>query len=266
MPTSLPPPVDNTIQNKNTTNNNGKCKPGHSTELLEASVKSLRLNDKPEFRSGAGKLISMMLEARVPADNASSTPTPPVPTSSLKIKKPQPVKSIDFIDTCLPVIPIPPPLVPAKNAKSLNQHLMTHQSPSFKSLINTQLPAPQSVLVNSFEQPSLQTTTSPPLSTDIPSTDNFPTSTQTESMPERAPVVLRQRNGANKSASHARDRRSFIEKDGVQQVLDTISGGDRNRLVDGQSLDILPAGSISADGLWNGAAPVCCVCNTKIQR
>lgn len=79
--------------------------------------------------------------------------------------------------------------------------------------------------------------------------------------------MLRQRNGANKSASHARDRRSFIEKDGVQQVLDTLSGCDRNRLVSsGSGMDMLPAGSISDDGLWNGAAPVCCVCNTKIQR
>lgn len=267
LPATLPPPIDD-YSPSNKTNNHNTSKP---TELLEASLKSLRLNEKPEFRSGAGKLISMMLEARVPTDN---TPTPE--TSFLTTsKRPQPFKSKDLVDTSMPIIPIPPPLIPAKNEKSLNSNL-AHQSPSFKSLVNIipQLPEPQSVLVKSFDQQPVQSTAQPKspklLSSEIPpnpSADPFPTPSPTESSPERAPVVLRQRNGANKSASHARDRRSFIEKDGVQQVLDTLSvGADRNRLVGGSSIDMLPAGSISDDGLWNGAAPVCCVCKAKIQR
>lgn len=272
LPTSIPPPVDDHTPTLKTTNKNGTYTKGDSTELLESTVKLLRLNEKPEFRSGAGKLISMMLEARVPTDNAS-TPTTPILTSTLKIKKPLPNKTNDCVDTSLPVIPIPPPLVPAKSAISLNQN-MAHQSPSFKSLVqkSSQVPQPQLIVVSSFEQQplqsSVQNTVCHPLPSDTLLTatreTNPESSSPTESLP--AAVVLRQRKGANKSASHARDRRSFIEKDGVQQVLDTLSGSDRNRMVGGSTVDTLPAGSISDDGLWNGTTPVCCVCNIKIQR
>lgn len=276
LPTCSPPPFTPPVAvnspSKNTTYKNGTHTTSNSTEMLEASVKSLRLNDKPEFRSGAGKLISMMLESRVAIDHATPPASSELLTSPHKLKKTLPLKSVDLVDTALPVIPIPPPLVPAKNEITLN-HSSTHQSPSFKTLAKTsiQLPAPQSVLIKSFEQQPVKSAlqTPPPhpaFGTEIPPNPSAESIPPTESSPERGPVVLRQRNGANKSASHARDRRSFIEKDGVQQVLDTFSGGDRNRLVDGGSIDMLPSGSISDDGLWNGAAPVCCVCNTKIQR
>lgn len=175
----------------------------------------------------------------------------PAETSPLRPKKPQLAKPIaDYTDTTLPVIPIPPAfIVPSiKNgARSPEQ-----QSPSFKSLdSNISKPIPASP--------------PPTLSLSLATTANL----GTNESPERAPVVLRQRNGAAKGASHARDRRSFIEKDGVQNALDGLSegfDGTRNRLMDQQQPQHMAPGTVSDDGLWNGAAPVCCVCNTKIQR
>lgn len=100
---------------------------------------------------------------------------------------------------------------------------------------------------------------------------------------ERAPVVLRQRAAAGGAMSaHARDRRSFIDRDGggsIYNALTATDGGavmraDGERPAEVTALPLPPTppppqqqrSTISDDGLWNGEPPVCCVCQTKIQR
>lgn len=100
-------------------------------------------------------------------------------------------------------------------------------------------------------------------------------------------------------SAHARDRRSFIDKDsGIQQAPmmatadasaaaaapsvvrnndghsarstshDDDGGGSGSKSSFGQQQQAMTHRPQIADddGLWQGAAPVCCVCQTRIQR
>lgn len=338
-------------------------KPGQATELLEQSLQKLKANDKDEFRSQAGKIISLMLENRLPAggkvaaaaaaaadhtDNntpftslpvlpihPTQQPPPPLPvapkstafsTKSLqRPAKPAPTAggatSIHYKTVATkPIAPLPPlpplaighethfeetlPSPPPPPPPMHSPPPLTHAGTGDRNL---HILDPHSLALVGMTLPSPPQSPPPPPPppaqvTQVAGHNNPPHHSQHHHEAERAPVVLRQRAAATTGgAKSARDRRSFIDRDGGGSIYNALavagaarpSGGDRSPgtteqpHVNGSSSSgtvdamakpttaMAPKGhgdtatgkpTISDDGLWNGAPPVCCVCQTKIQR
>lgn len=317
---------------------NAAYKPGQATELLEQSLQKLKANDKDEFRSQAGKIISLMLENRLPAaadhtDHDQTTPfsslpvlpihptptqppappvaskaTPPAFGGSHSLQRPaKPTSSTTIYKTVAikPMAPLPPLAIgsethfeetfPSPPPPPPPMHspppLLTH-SDNLRVLDALTL-AHQAGGVTSLPSPPASPPPPPPPQAAVTHNSNHQHLHQHHDEAERAPVVLRQRAAAaTGGAKSARDRRSFIDRDGGGSIYNALaavagaarpSGGDRSspteqqqQAVNNIAADALPKppataapkpmSTISDDGLWNGAPPVCCVCQTKIQR
>lgn len=287
-------------------------KSGHATEMLEQSLHKLKVHETDDFRAQAGKIISFMLENRLPsgAKSVAASKSPPsVNKPSVASSKPQgphlkvqlpplAYASETHFEERFPKITAPPP-------PALSQSPPLPMPPTPPPPPPTSQPPPLSLLVPhpDYSGTTMSSTspTTPPLPLPPPPPPSMLTTLGNNAEQERAPVVLRQRNGGVKSA-HARDRRSFIENGDGRTIYNALNSGssattaldaplpmesslahgDRD-VKDGGNVVRLENGgcagghttadgvcgsrsTISDDGLWNGAPPVCCVCQTRIQR
>lgn len=285
-------------------------KSGQATELLEQSIQKLKVHETDDFRAQAGKIISFMLENRLPSGAKTTTAT----ANTQQPQVPPPV-----VDKKTPGPPPPkaqlPPLAYASETHFEDRFPKPNalHTPSTPSTPPPPPPPPSTLPPLSLHMPHSDYGTSPTLAAQTPTMPPTPPLPLPPPPPpsllattveqERAPVILRQRNGGVKSA-HARDRRSFIDNaDGgtiynalnnnINNVpatliapplpMGTQTAGERNGNESaehdvgaggevaggGQSVTDAVCGNwstISDDGLWNGTPPVCCVCQTRIQR
>ncbi|KAG5670726.1 hypothetical protein PVAND_000970 [Polypedilum vanderplanki] len=216
-----------------------------ATDLLKESVDRLNINSQnADFRKNASGVIAAMLEARM-------------------LKKQQNGNAAKFDD---PEFLPPPPPLPSTNPPLINnemQDLPLPPPPSPKNCIKI----PSSILT-------------PPLSSDE---NDFPQKTRTRingnissscsSSGDDELVNYRHKNhhengsnipstcGINKKelSTHARDRRSYIERNNNGNELNITNGGGCGAM-DKETLDTIAA------GIANGQHPVCDKCKCKITR
>lgn len=232
--------------------------------MLKESVERLNINmSNTDFRKNASNVIAAMLEARV---NKQQQPqSPPRPLKKLQQQKqpipPPPPSSILKKSPCVDpeFLPPPPPIFEELSFNNKNQNTKLNGR-IYDHNDDLPLPPPPSILT-------------PPLSSD--ENDAFPTANDRSNGVEK--VNLRNKkyhhsanNGHNHQSSggynetavngngnkfelssHARDRRSYIEK--LDNQLSNIEGDE---------LDVTKI----ATGLANGQNPVCDKCKCKITR
>lgn len=237
-----------------------------ATEMLKESIERLNINvPNSDFRKNASNVIAAMLEARLGKQQSTQSP---------KASPPRPLKKSQQLTQKQPIPPPPPPSILKKSSrvdpeflpppppiceelsynnhtKKLNGNRIFDQT-SFKD--DLPLPPPPSILT-------------PPLSSDendVPQTISDK-SNGVEKVNLRnkkyhhnghnnqSSVGFNDTNGGNKFelSSHARDRRSYIEK--LDNQLSNVEGDE---------LDVTKI----ANGLANGKHPVCDKCKCKITR
>ncbi|KAJ6643042.1 PDZ and LIM domain protein Zasp [Pseudolycoriella hygida] len=270
----LPPPLPKSSPPKFTSAEPEKYKTGHATELLEESVKNLKVAQQEDFRSNAGKIISFMLENRL-ADAKNGVPNRyesggnpndmhlfkkitdgcdngPSPTSKAEksigydnkpLLSPTLVKanSPDINDN-LTNFPLPPPTPSADDINS-NSYLTSLPSPPPPPPLSEELDPP----VFNYKYFSTNKPRSPSKSSSV-----SPKSVENENIHDN--VVVRNKDSKSELSTHARDRRSYIEKDMLgndNYVENIVSELDTTDL---------------SNELKNGKQPVCTCCKTKITR
>lgn len=279
---SVPPPLPKSSPPKFIPNESEKSyKKGHATELLEESVKNLKVSQQEDFRSHAGKIISFMLENRL-ADAKNGVPDRhPIGTKYTDV---HPMKKI--IDTCDngPTSPTSMTSIGYENRPLLSPTLVKANSPDINDNL-TDFPLPPPVEdVNSINYSiSLPSPPPPPPTSDefdppVFDYKYFSATKPTIKSPSKSPVrsspktpspispksvendnihnnvVVRNKDSKSSLSTHARDRRSYIEKD----MLGSENHGD-NIISEVETTDL-------ANELKNGKQPVCTCCNTKITR
>ncbi len=269
---SVPPPLPKSSPPKIPDTESEKYKKGHATELLEESVKNLKVSQQEDFRSHAGKIISFMLENRL-ADSKNGIPNRYA--NNGKTVDVHPLKKI--IDVCDndPIYPIG-----YENKPLLSPTLVKANSPDINdNLTDFPLPPPPNDDINFNNYPP-SPPPPPPSSDDLdppvfdykyfsatkptiksPSKSPIKTSPQSSSPispksieNENIPIVVRNKDSKSELSTHARDRRSYIEKD--------MLGNDNysnNIISEVDTTDL-------ANELKDGKHPVCTCCNTKITR
>lgn len=236
--------------------------------MLKESVERLNINvSNSDFRKNASNVIAAMLEARINKQQPQSmTQSPPRPLKKAQQQKQQ--------------IPPPPSILKKPQSNQVDPEFLPPPPPIYEDSFNhtTKLNGSRIYDQTDFKDelplpppPSILT---PPLSSDE---NDVPQST-TEKSNGIEKVTLRNKkyhhsnnghnhqssvafsdvpssvlNGGNKFelSSHARDRRSYIEK--LDNQLSNIEG------------DELHVTKI-ANGLANGQLPVCDKCKCKITR
>lgn len=276
---SVPPPLPKSSPPKITSNESeNSYKKGHATELLEESVKNLKVSQQEDFRSHAGKIISFMLENRLADSKNGSPDRHQIGTKSTEV---HPLKKI--IDTCDngPTSPTSMTSIGYENRPLLSPTLVKASSPDINdNLTDFPLPPPTPPAddINSMNYPISPTSPlPPPPELDPPVFDYkyFSATRPTIKSPSKSPiksspssmspqsvdndnihdnVVVRNKDSKSALSTHARDRRSYIEKDmlGSEKTADNI-------ISEVETTDL-------ANELKNGKQPVCTCCNTKITR
>lgn len=298
-----PPPPPIAIDIKNSPKKQSACQaisspkstPLSATDMLEKSLRNLQASENEEFRTNAGKVISLMLESRLTDKNGGSstivetmdvdnnqTPTKLIQevgknkqngrdgTTSIQMIVPQ-TTMIEtktnqnngkfIVSTTLPVVTISSN--PATNNESLSfaQSMLKNDADGFVKRNGSKL----------HEDHHLADT----VSINGNHTNN-------------GGIVFR--NKESKLTSHARDRRSYIEKD--QQVInkdnnnsinscnddndddDVVvvstnnnNNNNRNNKNSSNTTTVIAVGTTDkASELVDGKQPVCSCCNTKITR
>jgi hypothetical protein len=224
-----------------------------ATDLLKESVDRLNINSQnSDFRKNASGVIAAMLEARMvkKQQNGSSQklhdpellPPPPPPPSTKKMHDPE-------------MLPPPPPLPSTKPPCNGNSH-------NIMEMQDLPLPPPPSPC----KIPASILT--PPLSSDE---NDFPQKTRTGSSSSGDDERVNYRHkkqhqhSVNKPelSTHARDRRSYIERNNNNNCSEMSvhgGGGAAPNGVDKETLDSI------ATGIANGQHPVCDKCKCKITR
>lgn len=265
---SLPPPPppiaiidmnNSPAKNPTTYNNNKSVTTMTATDMLEKSLRNLQVSEKEEFRTNAGKIISLMLESRLNDKETVNDMTDnhilnkrPMETQDNYCKQKQNGGKIQMI-------------VPQTTLTEIK----THQNNHGKFIVSTAL----------TPTVSLSLSTSQPLATNMTKIESsFGQSTQNGLDEFKQPngdtfngnhtnnggVVFR--NKESKLTTHARDRRSYIEKDppvinnnnSRVDVVNTNNNINNNKIAVGTT--------DKASELVDGKQPVCSCCNTKITR
>lgn len=244
------------------------------TDLLKESVDRLNINtSNTDFRKNASSVLAAMLEARM-----TKQQMPQVKNIGIPNKIPTTKKDPEFIP------PPPPPLSPPSNKISTAQ-IYTNCS------IDEDMPLPPPPPPPTFHKIPMSILT-PPMSSDendfIISPQKIPTSTNSHSDNNIEKVNYRNKknlsnvlninqsseihtnnngNGNGHStfslnkpelSTHARDRRSYIEKNNNEVPVN--GGGQSN------SNEATATATKIANGLANGEHPVCDKCKCKITR
>lgn len=271
---TVPPPLPKSSPPKQRSNEPETYKKGHATELLEESVKNLKVSQQEDFRSHAGKIISFMLENRLAenkngipnrydkskkiADAHSMTNDPITQTPMSLGYENKPLLSPTLVKANSPDIndnltdfPLPPPIPPAEDI-NLNNY---PPSPPPPPPTSDELDPP--VFDYKYFSATKPTTKSPPKSPQKSSPQSSsPVSPKSLDNGSNIAnnVVVRNRDSRSELSTHARDRRSYIEKD--------MLGSDKyndNMIDEEETTDL-------ANKLKDGKHPVCTCCNTKITR
>ncbi|XP_037046747.1 PDZ and LIM domain protein Zasp isoform X11 [Bradysia coprophila] len=273
----VPPPLPKTSPPQLNTNEPESYKKGHATELLEESVKNLKVSQQEDFRSNAGKIISFMLENRL-ADNKNGIPkrydnngkannvhplkkiidvcdgdpnlslnnaSKPIGYENKPLLSPTLVKaSSPDINDNLTDFPLPPPIPPTEDINSIN-YPPTPPPPSTDELS----PPVFDYKYFSATKPTIKSPSRSPIKSPQPLSPN---SIENENIQDN--VVVRNRDSKSELSTHARDRRSYIERDmlGNENYSNNITS-------EVETTDL-------ANELKDGKHPVCTCCNTKITR
>lgn len=278
----VPPPLPQSSPPKTVANESENYKKGHATELLEESVKNLKVSQQEDFRSNAGKIISFMLENRL-ADSKNGVPNRY--ENSRRMADAHPMKKI--IDICdvdtntktqigYDNKPLLSPTLVKANSPDINDNLTDFplpppipSTPVEDLNLNNYLPSPPPPPPTSdeldppvFDYKYFSATTkpsvkSPPKSPPVksspqPSHSVSPKSVENDDIPKN--VVVRNRDSRSELSTHARDRRSYIEKDMLGN-----ENYSQNVIDEEETTDL-------ANKLKDGKHPVCTCCNTKITR
>lgn len=276
---SVPPPLPKTSPPQVTANLSENYKKGHATELLEESVKNLKVSQQEDFRSHAGKIISFMLENRL-ADNKNGVPNRY--ESNGRPNNVHPLKKI--IDVCdsdqnFPASHVAKP-IGYENKPLLSPTLVKASSPDINDNL-TDFPLPPPIPPTDDMNPMNYPPTPPPPSSDELSPPVFdykyfsatkpnvksPSKSPIKSAPQPSSpnsmenenihnnVVVRNRDSKSELSTHARDRRSYIERD----MLGLSENVNDNVISEVETTDLV-------NELNNGKHPVSNCCNTKITR
>lgn len=277
---SVPPPLPKSSPPKITGNESEKYKKGHATELLEESVKNLKVSQQDDFRSHAGKIISFMLENRL-ADtkngvsnryqsNGKFTDAHPLrkiidtcdgdPTATSIGYENKPLLSPTLVKANSPDIndnltdfPLPPPTPPAEDVNSINYTISPPSPPPPPPTLDELDPPVFDYKYFSATKPTIRSPSKSPLkASPQPSSPISPKSAENDNIHNN--VVIRNRDSRSELSTHARDRRSYIEKD--------MLGSDD------QSYNVITEVETTnlANELKDGKHPVCTCCNAKITR
>lgn len=227
-----------------------------ATDMLKESVDRLNINSQnSDFRKNASNVLAAMLEARmkkkqqppVPQphinkfDDPEFLPPPPIPSN-----KPQNNNTCHDQD-----LPLPPPPSPCKIPSSiLTPPLSSDENdlPMKKCYKNSNCNNPEKV--NYRHKKHHHSSNQSPDSSPASSTSSF--------------------HGISKPelSTHARDRRSYIEKNNNNNNSFGTNGhvfGNGNELSLNNSVDKDTLDTI-ANGIANGQHPVCDKCKCKITR
>lgn len=267
---SVPPPLPKSSPPKITSNESGKYKKGHATELLEESVKNLKVSQQEDFRSHAGKIISFMLENRL-ADTKNGVPNryqnplkkiidtcdvdpTPIGYDNKPLLSPTLVKaSSPDINDNLTDFPLPPPTPPTEDIISINYPVSPPSPPPPPPSLDELDPPVFDYKYFSANKPTIRSPSKSPIKTSPqPSSPISPKSVENVNIHNN--VVIRNRDSKSELSTHARDRRSYIEKD--------MLGGDSNT----ENIISEVETTNLANELKDGKHPVCTCCNTKITR
>lgn len=275
---SVPPPLPKSSPPKITSHESEKYKKGHATELLEESVKNLKVSQQEDFRSHAGKIISFMLENRL-ADTKSGVPnryqnsgtftdvhplkkiidtcdvdTTPIGYNNKPLLSPTLVKaSSPDINDNLTDFPLPPPIPPTEDIISINYPVSPLSPPPPPPSVDEMDPPVFDYKYFSATKPTIRSPSKSPIKTSPqPSSPISPKSVENENIHNN--VVIRNRDSKSELSTHARDRRSYIEKD--------MLGSDSNT----ENITSEVETTNLANELKDGKHPVCTCCNTKITR
>lgn len=271
-----PPPPPIAIDFKNSPNKMSSSLPYKSgsapltaTDMLEKSLRNLQVSEKEEFRTNAGKIISLMLESRL-NDKDGSTTTDTIDNQTMSQKKPmQQNGNGTSIQMTVP------------QTKMIECKLSQNNGNNGKFVVSTSLtPLPQPIATTTLANVELSTFGQSMLKNDNDTlkkqngnTLNGDRDTTNGNHINNGGVVFR--NKESKLTTHARDRRSYIEKD--QNVINNNNSinshnNDDNVVVStnnnsNNKMTAIAVGTTDkASELVDGKQPVCSCCNTKITR
>lgn len=248
-------------------NSNGKIdqavnEKGQATEMLSQSIQKLKLSENKDkiFKSEAGKIIAGMLEARLNEKNISQTKANNLNAiSSLESYE---VKNASDKTAALPKIMTKPainkkpdisfnvPNIQIKSELSSEpiRNNATIQKPisDFNDNNILEFVQKRNGLNNEYvNDSSLQLTVSP---ADHHNLEN-----------EKNSVVFRNKNMKAELTTHARDRRSYIEKDLQIKNQNMFNNNIGNHLITSHTTD-------NANESIDGKYHICSVCNIEITK
>lgn len=239
------------------------------TDLLKESVDRLNINtSNTDFRKNASSVLAAMLEARMTKQQMPQVNNIGIPNKISTMKK-----DPEFIP------PPPPPLSPPYNKISTAQIYTTCS-------IDDDMPLPPPPPPPTFHKIPMSILT-PPMSSDendfiitpqknSTTISNSPSDNNIEKVNYRNKKNLTNINQSSEIhgngnghstfslnkpelSTHARDRRSYIEKNNNEVSCVNGSGGEQNNSNEATATKI-------ANGLANGEHPVCDKCKCKITR
>lgn len=296
---AVPPPLPTSTVPANTTN----YKRGRATELLEQQVQNLKQNDQVDFRSNAGKILSLMLDARLNEQQLPEDDKTVVATTQHPLKKvieicDKPLSPKDENDnhTRFPIPPPPPPAPQKFGSLRFKKHIhVENNTPTIKHNFQPELhtnglkdviqeikanhciPAQKSVLPT--KQPLVdivpKTTYTPPKSATLPR-KTFTNSISIESINNNtsAPTpIIAATDEVTQTPVVFRNKDSRSE-------LTSRARDRRSYIAQDQQVRSTTDDTVSpivgngatvqttsiASELKDGKHPVCSCCNTKISR
>lgn len=258
------------------------------TAMLNASISKINLgtmdNQMNNFMTEAGKVISNMLEARL-ANGGNGTGPSPHSGSSLSLRSnsssnlsrsPMVVRKRLDLDDFKDINPIEPAALKPVIAVQQNVELKgtPHQDPSTlgfvaKGVYTNELSATHpmgkvlDICDNKFKPSS-------PLAKRVQPEANAQSLGVNENLPPSETVIYRNNDRSNRRASHAIDRRSYIEnngqsehaKDGPVFSINVKAlgkeGTDPNKPMSPENEEVV------SQLLKDGKRPICCQCNNEI--
>lgn len=254
-------------------------KPGLATEMLEKSLRNLQVSEKDEFRTNAGKIISLMLESRLNDKDAAGDVTPNRP----------------FDDSAITMLPNGKSIVQINGGKAAKQNGNGTIQMIVPETVLSQTMANQNDHNSKFlVSVTLPTVAPPPPPPPTPQFNSVPPSFEQHTTRNGNAIASEHcnvkkveangggdhtnnggvvfRNRESKLTTHARDRRSYIEKDSNINNNNNNKGIDYGNVVSTNkstpSSTVMMAAETTdkVSELVDGKQPVCNCCNMKITR
>jgi hypothetical protein len=229
----------------------GRKENSKATDLLMESVERLNMTQSPDFRKNASSVIAAMLESRLGKQQQPKQP-PQKPFVAKKFDPeflpPPPPKFtpmngvINEFTSCDQDLPLPPPPSPLKIPASILTPPLSSDENDLpqKPIDNVNVVAEKVNYRNKRNQPN----------------GHNNQSSDAQNAPSRFSI------NKPELSTHARDRRSYIEKNNNETAMNGATATTVVVVAEDDEADI----SKIADGLANGQHPVCDKCKCKITR